>query len=229
MKCLNMKTPIILFTVYLCSLLPAFAQQFNRIFLFDDFVEAQIKFRNHSTSIVSLNYDASNKEMLFLQGKEVMEITNAASIDTIIVEKRKFVPAVPKGFYEVIAQTHGDIYVDWLLKDVNIGSKGALGAVTQGSVHNLQMSNLGLNGTEMYTPYKQQKLGSTDVYRRKNDNTYYIRLNKKLVKVKTIKHLEKIFPNHKEDIRKYAKTKEINMKDVQDVLDILDYCMKFNR
>ena len=72
--------------------------------------------------------------------------------------------------------------VDWLLKDVNIGSKGALGSVTQGSVHNLQMSDLGLNGTEMYTPYASQKIGSTDVYRRKNDNTYYIKIDNKSVR-----------------------------------------------
>lgn len=142
------------------------AQQFKRIFLFNDFVQAQIKFRNHSVSVVSLNYDASNKTMLFRQGEEMMEMTNPAQVDTVIIGKRKFVP-VGRGFYEVVCRKEGVVYIDWLLKDVNIGSKGALGSVTQGSVKNLQMSDLGLNGTEMYTPYERQKIGSTEVYRRK--------------------------------------------------------------
>ena len=102
----------------------------------------------------------------------MMEMTNPAQVDTVIIGKRKFVP-VGRGFYEVVCRKEGVVYIDWLLKDVNIGSKGALGTVTQGSVKNLQMSDLGLNGTEMYTPYERQKIGSTEVYRRKNDNTYY--------------------------------------------------------
>ena len=123
----------------------------------------------------------------------------------------------------------GIAYIDWLLKDVNIGSKGALGSVTQGSVKSLQMSDLGLNGTEMYTPYERQKAGSTEVYRRKNDNTYYIKVKGKLEKVKSLKHLEKIFIRHKEKIRKFAKDHEIDMKDIQDVFSILDYCMGLER
>lgn len=209
-------------------LLPASAQQFKRIFLFDDFVQAQLKFRNGSVSVVSLDYDASNKTMLFRQGAEMMEMTNSAQVDTISVGVRKFVPAT-NGFHEVVHTRNGVVYIDWLLKDVNVGSKGALGAVTQGSVHNLQMNTLGLNGTEMYTPYGPQKIGSTDVYRRKNDNTYYIIVKGKQVRVKTVKHLEKLFAAHKEEVRTYAKEKKINMKDAQDALAILDYCMGFTQ
>ena len=145
-----MKAFLTFFILYFFSLSVS-AQQFKRIFLFNDFVQAQIKFRNHSVSVVSLNYDASNKTMLFRQGEEMMEMTNPAQVDTVIIGKRKFVP-VGRGFYEVVCRKEGVVYIDWLLKDVNIGSKGALGTVTQGSVKNLQMSDLGLNGTEMYTP-----------------------------------------------------------------------------
>ncbi len=218
-----MKASLTFFILYFFSVSVS-AQQFKRIFLFNDFVQAQVKFRNHSVSAVSLNYDASNKTMLFRQRGEMMEMTNPAQVDTIIIGKRKFVPA-GKGFYEVVCMKEGIAYIDWLLKDVNIGSKGALGSVTQGSVKSLQMSDLGLNGTEMYTPYERQKAGSTEVYRRKNDNTYYIKVKGKLEKVKSLKHLEKIFIRHKEKIRKFAKDHEIDMKDIQDVFSILDYCM----
>lgn len=219
-----MKISIFLFILCFCSFLPGSAQQFKRVFLFDDFVQAQIQFRNRSVSVVSLNYDASNKTMLFRQGVEMMEMTNSVQVDTIVIGKRKFVPS-PKGFYEVVYMKNGIAYIDWLLKDVTIGSKGALGAVTQGSVQNLQMSDLGLNATEMYTPYERQQKGSMEVYRRKNDNTYYIKMKKELVKIKTVKHLEKVFAPHKEEIKAYVKGKDINMKNVRDALSVLDYCM----
>lgn len=210
--------------LYLCTLFTVSAQQFKRIFLLDDFTEAQIKFRNGSQTVVSLNYDASNKTMLFKQGEELMEVTNTSTVDTVFVGDRRFIPA-EKGFYEVVFLNNGTVFVDWLLKDVNVGSKGALGAVTQGSVHNLQMSNLGLNATEMYTPYKRQKLGSTDVYRRKSDNTYYVNRENKLIKIKTLKQLTKAFSTHKDKITAFAKENDIDMKETHDVLVILDYCL----
>ena len=219
-----MKTHILLICLCLGSILPLSAQQFKRIFLFDDFMKAQIAFRNKAISFVTLNYDASNKIMLFQQEEDMMEITNTALIDTITVGRRKLVPAT-KGFHEVVHLDNGIVYIDWLLKDVNIGSKGALGYVTQGSVHNLQMSDLGLNGTEMYTPYASQKIGSTDVYRRKNDNTYYIKIDNKSVKIKSIKQLIKLYPNHKDKIEAYIKQEDIQMKDVSKVLMLLNYCL----
>lgn len=155
-------------------------------------------------------------------------MTNVTQVDTITIKGRKFIPAT-KGFYEVVETGGGTIYIDWLLKDVNIGSKGALGSVTQGSVHNLRLSDLGLNSTEMYTPYKEQKIGSTDIYRRKNDNTYYININGKQAKVKTVKHLEKLFPAYKKAIASYVQENGINMKDTQDALHLLNYCLQLQK
>lgn len=212
--------------VYLCffSFLSMSAQQFSRIFLFDEFAKAQIKFRNRTQAIVSLNYDVANKKMLYTQGDDLMEVTNIQTVDTIFVKGHKFIPEA-NVFYEVVPLTNGIVYIDWLIKDVNIGSKGALGAVTQGSVHNLQMSNLGLNAVEMYTPYKQQELGSTDLYQRKSDNTYFIRKNNKYIKFKTIKQLNKAFPESKDKINTFVKENDIDMKETRDALIIINYCL----
>lgn len=211
---------------YLCffSFLSMSAQQFSRIFLFDEFAKAQITFRNRTQATVSLNYDVANKKMLYTQGDDLMEVTNIQTVDTIFVKGHKFIPEA-NVFYEVVPLTNGIVYIDWLIKDVNIGSKGALGAVTQGSVHNLQMSNLGLNAVEMYTPYKQQELGSTDLYQRKSDNTYFIRKNNKYIKFKTIKQLNKAFPESKDKINTFVKENDIDMKETRDALIIINYCL----
>ncbi len=223
-----MKKQLVLIVLLLGSLLPLSAQQFARIYLFDDFMKAQILFRNKARTSATLNYDASNKVMLFLQGEELMEVTNTASIDTVTVGGRKLVPAA-KGFYEVVKLDNGVVYIDWLLKDVNIGSKGALGSVTQGSVQNLQMSNLGLNATEMYTPYAPQKIGSTDVYKRKSDNTYYFTAKNKQQKIKSVKQLIKLYPEHEDEIEAYVKQEDVEMQDIPKVLMLLNFCLGLDK
>lgn len=88
------------------------------------------------------------------------------------------------------------------------------------------MSDLGLNGIEMYIFYECQKIGSMEVYCWKNDNMYYIKVEGKLEKVKFLKYLEKIFIGYKDEIRKFVKDYKIDMKDILDVFFILDYCME---
>ena len=205
-------------------ILPVSAQQFKRIFLFDSYVEGKILFKNHSMTRVNLNYDASNKVLLYMQGDERMELTVRETIDTIYVGRRKWVPA-PKGFYEVVRLPHGTVLIDWLLKEVNVGSKGALGAVTQGTVQNLQMHDFGLEGTEMYTPYQAQQWGATDVYQRKNGNVYYLYIDGKMHKVQKLKQLEKLFPEHRDEIRHFVESHRIQMSRTIDVLSLLDYCL----
>lgn len=217
----------LLFLSLLVFAISTYAQQFKRIYLFDDFTTAEILFKNHSKSKLSVNYDASNKTLLFRQGSDIMEVTNTALVDTVYINDRKFVPAI-KGLYEVVPLKNGIVYIDWLLKDVNIGSKGALGAVTQGSVQNLQMSDFGNYDAMYYTPYDQQKIHSTDVYKRRNDNTYYIRIGGKLTKIKTQKHLEKAFPAHKEDISNFADQQKVEMNDASHALTLINYCLGFD-
>ena len=200
----------------------ASAQQFKRIYLFDSFKQAKVIFKNKAISYVSLNYDASNRKMLFKQGEELMEMTNPNQIDTIIIGNRRFIPAT-RGFYEVASLTKGSIMIDWCLSDIRIGSKGALGSTTQIHVQKLKMHDFGL-AAEKYTPYEQES-GITDVYKRKSDNTYYIPVNGKMEKVKNLKQLCKLFPNQKEQIEAYAKECKTDMKQTYDALVLLDYVL----
>ena len=216
-----MRNLLVLF-ILICMLPSLSAQQFKRIYLFDDFVQAKVMFRNHTSSYVMLNYDASNKTMLFKNGEELMEMTNPNQIDTIIIGNRRFIPAT-RGFYEVASLTKGSIMIDWCLSDIRIGSKGALGSTTQIHVQKLKMHDFGL-AAEKYTPYEQES-GITDVYKRKSDNTYYIPVNGKMEKVKNLKQLCKLFPNQKEQIEAYAKECKTDMKQTYDALVLLDYVL----
>ncbi len=197
--------------------------QSRTIFLFEDFVSAKIHFKTHSVGTASMNYDAGQGRMLYWQDDEVMEVTNAHMIDSISFGERQFIPLNGR-YAEKIRMPHGIVYLNWVLKDVNIGSKGALGMPTQGKVEPLNNHDFGFP-TEAYTAYDKQKVGSTDIYRRKNANTYYIFTPDGLTEIKNQKQLLKCFSGKEEEINQYISDTKVNLRETDLALSLLDFCL----
>lgn len=198
--------------------------QSQTIYMFDDFIKVKIQFKNKSKGQAVANYDAGQKRLMFRQGDVMMESTNTATIDTIFFGERRFIPAT-KGLMEVVKTPNGIVKIDWWLRDVNIGSKGALGSVTQGHVQHLQLSSLGLNATEMYTGYQNSRENSNEVYRRRNRNNYYIVVGGREYKLQEMKHLYKAFPDKAEIIKAYAAENKLDLRTADNALKMLDYVL----
>lgn len=198
--------------------------QSQTIYMFDDFIKVKIQFKNKTKGQVMANYDAGQKRLMMRQNDMVFESTNTATIDTIFFGERRFIPA-HKGLMEVVKVPHGSVKIDWWLRDVNIGSKGALGSVTQGHVQHLQLSTLGLNATEMYTGYQNSRENSNEVYRRKNRNNYFIEVGGREYKLQEMKHLYKAFPDKAEKIKAYAAENKLDLRTADNALKMLDYVL----
>lgn len=199
--------------------------QNKRLFLFERFSNAKVKLRPRGIATYLMNYDASGGKMFFMQGKDMMELISTANIDTISWGTRKFIPGT-KRFLEVIDAANGRIYVDWVIKDIVIGRKGAYGQRTEGSVQNLRLFDFGAEGgVSAYTPYDEQNTFSNDILKRKNENAYYIDMEGKREKITSVKSLEKLFPKHKETIRKYSKEHRNAFDDIISALEIINFCM----
>lgn len=189
------------------------------LFIFDQFIPAKIYFKNRSVTSASMNYEAVNDKMYFKQNEDLMELTNAALIDSIVwAGKRSFVP-YQNGFLELVNQKNGSVYIQWKISNVNIGSKGALGMVTQAKVENINIRSMGVLSAE------DKQLNTADVYQQKNHNEYYVPSKGKLKKVRTLKQVIKLYPEHEEAIREFVKKEKIDMKEPLSVLALLDYCM----
>lgn len=214
-----------LFAVFFFSFLffesPAFAQK--SVFLFEQFTNAKIKMKPRGVTVAKANYDAGNKRLMYQDGKDMMELTNTLNVDTVYFGERKLIPA-SKGFYEVVKLENGSVLIDWYLRDVEIGKKGALGSTTSASVHPLQMSDFG-NSTETYTAYKHQDGTENNVYRRRNDNSYIITVKNKIIKIKSFKQVLNAFQEHQQVIKEYIDKNNLEMRNVEDVLQLLNYCM----
>lgn len=167
-----------------------------------------------------MNYDAVNDKMYFKQNEDLMELTNAYSIDSIVWPgKRSFIPYENK-FMEIVNIENGKVYIHWRINNVNIGSKGALGMVTQAKVESINIRSMGVFSAE------SNRINTADIYKQKNANEYYIPIEGKLKKVNSLKHIYKLYPKHKEEIKEYAKTENIKMNEPLSVLQLLNFCLK---
>ena len=195
------------------------AQDNKPLFIFEQFVNAKIHFKNRSVTVAPMNYDAVNDKMYFKQNDDLMELTNAAMIDSIVwAGKRSFV-SLNQGFLEQIKLENGTAFIRWKIKNVNIGSAGAFGTVTQGKVETISVRAMGVfSATDAAS-------NSADVYQQKNANEYYIRVDGNLERINNIKHAQKLFPAQKEAIQAFAKEHKINMKEPLSALEFLNYCL----
>ena len=120
---------------------------------------------------------------------------------------------------EQINLENGTAYIRWRIKNVNVGSKGALGVTTQAKVETISVRAMGVFSATDASSH------SADVYQQKNANEYFIRMGNDLKKITTLKHAQKLFPEHKEDIKDFSDKQDIKMTEPLSVLELLNYCM----
>lgn len=206
----------LLFSVYA---LVATAQANDPLFIFDQFYNAKIHFKNRSVTVAPMNYDAVNDRMYFKQNDDMMELTNQESIDSISWAGKRCFITYGKNFLEKINLDNGTCYIAWRIRNVNVGSAGALGSVTQGKVENINIRSMGVFSAE------DAKSHNADVYQQKNANEYYLPMDGKFKKITNKKHILKLYPAHKSEIEAYMDKENIKMQEPLSVLQLLNFCM----
>ena len=202
------------FCLYLlvCFIVSVACAQNEPVFIFKQFVHAKIHFKNRSITVVPMNYDAVNDKMYFKRDGQLMELMQLSSIDSVVWAKKFCLVYHEQKFLEKVQLKNGTAFIHWQVRNVNIGSIGALGQITQAKVDRAYSS-------------KSWRDYSSDVYKLKNKNDYYLLLDGPLKKVTTLKQILKLFPKHNADIEKFVEEEQINMQIPQSVLDLLDYCL----
>lgn len=217
-----------LFTLFICLSTSLFAQQ-PRIYFFPEFVKSRIVYKNHQKFVVMLNFDAANGKMLYKQDDVMMELINPAAVDTIFVGDRKFVYHNKK-FCEVFKRDAGTILLGWRLKKVHQGQTGAFGLPTQAHVQKLSSVNLSGGDNDSnpnpgmgITNYDSYGASSLDVWKQKNDNTYFFTKNGKEYTLKNLKSVYKTFPEYEEKIKEFVKEKKLDMINADNAVQVIDF------
>lgn len=206
------------------SVLSLLAQPSKRIYLFPEFTTGHIEFTNRSKADIRMNFDAAGQTIYYYSGDVLMEMTNLPMIRTLQVGDRVFV--VREGLLcEVFDNESGPVLVNWKFKNVNKGSKGALGFATQGKVEVITSLDYGQMTYSPSNPGKLEGKGAhaLEIWEQKNDNTYFLTLDGVEYKVKTLKDLYRAFPDRAAALKAYAKANHLMMTTAEDAFKVIDY------
>jgi hypothetical protein len=188
-------------------------------FLFRRFSKGRAAMKSGPDQFLILNYSIVAEKMVVLQRGEILELVNPASIDTIYLNDRRFIP-VGKVFYEVLAETPFKLFVQHrgeVLQPVKTDPYGrASQASATSPVYNMKVSSI------FYT------LDDPDAVIKK-ETIYWINRSNSLKRFKDITQLLKIFPDFKSEIRKYIKQNNPEFENTDVILRLLIYCNSLQR
>ena len=213
---MSKKIKYLLLIILTCCSFVSNAQK-KRIFLFEEYTNGSVLLKNGSKVSVLLNYDASNRKMMFKQDNMELILVNGDQIDTVYIDNRKFVP-IGDSFREVVSLENGLVFIDWSLKNAYRGYKGAYGQLSQAKVEVINTAEL------THDLYENQY---AEVYELKNANAYEFYHKGRFVRCKKMKDVLKVFPGQKDSIQLYIKKERINFSNVADALKLIDYCLGF--
>lgn len=197
----------------LCTLASA---QNDPLFIFEQFLNAKIHFKNRSITVVPMNYDAANDKMYFKRDGQLMELIQLETVDSVVWAKKLCFIPYEKGFLEKVTLRHGTVYIHWQIRNINIGSIGALGVITQAKVD------------QVFSARNKSKY-SADIYRQKNRNDYYLSIDGSLKKVTTLKQILKLFPGQEAAIEAFVEKENTQMGIPMSVLNLLDFCLSLTK
>lgn len=205
----------ILCVCVLCSTMSVWAQEGSDIYLFDEFEEATVYFKNGTYSKEKINYDIARGEFAFLT-KDHGEIRNISDIDPILVIKvgqRTFYPDKTGGMEMV--STSPLVYVQYKGVARAEKPKGAYGQTSE-------TSSIRSYGS-LTSDGKRYEIGSTKVELINQYNIYWIEKNDKKRQFKNANQFIKIYPKHKATVDAYIKEHTIDFRDVDAVIKLCVY------
>lgn len=209
-----MKHFIITLIALLGIVLPASAQsQKQESFLFPDFVRGHLVFANGSTADVELDFDTIRQKLYYIRGNDVMELTNLQDVRSLTVGERSFV--MRDGLLCEVYDVNGEkVLVNWKFRNVNKGSKGALGSTTQNHVDVLWTSGSHATADDRTGEH------SLDIWQIRCENTYFLLVDGQYYRVKKLKELYKAFPAVAPQLKAFAKKNHLLMTSAEDSFKI---------
>ena len=147
----------------------ALAQDSNGYY-FKDFTHGRVILKNKQFARGKFNYDFKNHQMHFLNGNTDMIVENLQDIDTIIIDKTRFIPYEGR-FVEVMKEGKTALLIE---KEVNTrehGKVGAMGMATHGSVQAIDVN-------ARFQRVNGENNMDLTIYKDEIKNIYYILIKK---------------------------------------------------
>lgn len=202
---------IVLFTLLLCLSLASFAQR--PMYLFKEYTDGTAALKGRSVVKTKFNYDTFHDKLLYMDGDQIMEMTDFSNILAVYIGDRTFVPQ-GKSLYEVVelGDSPSKLLIKWHQKKNPLGKKGAYDQVLHGS------SAQSID-PEYYSISLKER-GGEEVFDLIVENYYGLLTNGKFKKFSDRRSFLKLFPGKQAEIETYIDENHLLFSNPDDVIAI---------
>lgn len=183
--------------------------------LFNEFVNGTVLMKDGRVEASLLNYDTENQTIVFKQGEQVMILTGLESVDTVMLENRRFVHLEDK-FYEVVpGQQPINLFVSYTNKKTPVISSPDHTGVSKQAV-----STANNNVAGAYLSRPNQLNYTVSIF-----NHFWIKRENSLHKADNEKQLLKVIPSkYAPAVKNYIKENSVNFDSQADMSKLLTFC-----
>lgn len=211
------KFVLILVTACICC--NAFAQADRNVkqltqYLFPEFNEGSVLQKSGTVTKTMLNYNTLTQEMIFKQGDQNLALADPASVDTVYLNKRKFIYA-NNAFYDIALNDTVALYIQYTSDIISSGAETGFGKTQTSAASGI---------TDLKSSGKAYALTLTDEYTIKNKTNYFLKKDGKFMSVNNIKDVKKVFAGKEALIDEYAKKNKVSFKNADDVIKLVQFC-----
>ena len=212
----------ILFSFITLFVFCGFSQSRTEHYIFPEFTEGVILFKNGEKSKGILNYNALTENIILQEDGKLMPLKSELSrnADTLDVDKRKFVNRDGK-FMELLINADAVLFVEYycVLKS-NTENRNAYGSSSQTSttVVASQIQNQGV----LYN------LELPELYVAELKLRYYFTKDGNETTFETLRDIKKLYGKRKKEYNSYRKSNKVNYKKPMTVANLISYLESLN-
>lgn len=210
----------VLFLLIACfGLLKGFAQVEKGPYLFQEFTEAYVYYKDGRVFRVPINYNLIIGKFTFIdKDEQKKEFSDPDMVISVKVGNRSFLPVQNGGAAEVI-QTEPKILVQYKgstrkTKDIPYGGKTETASV---ETFSYLLSGTGASA-----------LDTENIILSSVDNEYHIEKDNRMRQFMNEKQFLKIFSKQKEQLKQYIDENKINFNTIEKVVKLCNYAFSLN-
>jgi hypothetical protein len=190
-------------------------QQVLPQFIFDNFSTGTVKMKAGNKYTANLNYNMVEEEMIFEQKGNYMALSDIKNIDTVIVQKRVFVP-VGEVFYEVICAGKVPFFIQHKARYSQVGTPTAYGMTSPTN------SSVKVNSVRNANTFRSIEVPENVTISPSDVN--WVSKDGIMDKFSGEKNFLKLFPEKESELKSFIKENKINFKTREDLIKLGKYC-----
>jgi len=184
-------------------------------YIFPTFTNGTVIMKGGNKKQSVLNYNTVTQEMIFEQSGKRLAMDKLETIDTVIIQDRKFIPA-GKVFYEVAFVAPISLFIQHKSDITSEGKSIGYGTKKQTTSSTSYSKLMAADG--LYS------LKLPDDFYVSNTSINWVQKDESMVKFITKRQFLKIFPERENELKQYIKENNIGMKSSEDLIKLVSYC-----